>query len=70
METSGITDILSEGILWLVEESKDTAYIINAENLPPVFYELGVAGADGKILRAKFDKFRQICRFFHGTNSN
>ena len=38
-------------------------YIINAENLPPVFYELGVAGADGKILRAKFDKFRQICRF-------
>ncbi|MBQ4529905.1 MAG: sensor domain-containing phosphodiesterase [Lachnospiraceae bacterium] len=32
METSGITDILSEGILWLVEESKDTAYIINAEN--------------------------------------
>lgn len=32
-------------------------YIINAENLPPVFYELGVAGADGKILRAKFDKF-------------
>lgn len=38
-------------------------YIIDAENLPPVFCELGVAGADGKILRAKFDKFRQICRF-------
>ena len=38
-------------------------YIIDAENLPPVFYELGVAGADGKILRARFDKFRQICRF-------
>ena len=38
-------------------------YIIDAENLPPVFCELGVAGADGKSLRAKFDKFRQICRF-------
>lgn len=38
-------------------------YIIDAENLPPVFCELGVASADGKILRAKFDKFRQICRF-------
>ena len=38
-------------------------YIIDAENLPPGVCELGVAGADGKILRAKFDKFRQICRF-------
>lgn len=38
-------------------------YLIDAENLPPVFQELGVAGADGKILRAKYDKYRQICRF-------
>lgn len=38
-------------------------YIIDADHLPPVFRELGVAGEDGRILRAKFDKFRQICRF-------
>ena len=37
--------------------------LFDVENPPPVFRELGVVGADGKILRAKFDKFRQICRF-------
>lgn len=46
-----------------ISHDRQKNYIIDAENLPPVFQKLGVAGADGKILRAKYDKFRQICRF-------
>ncbi len=38
-------------------------YIIDIENLPDIFRELGVSGADGKIINSKYDKFRQICRF-------
>ncbi len=45
------------------DNNRKKKYLIDAENLPPVFRELGVSGADGKILRAKSDKFRQICRF-------
>lgn len=32
MRNAGITDILLEGILWLVEESKDVAYIIDTKD--------------------------------------
>lgn len=43
-------------------------YIIDSENLPPVFAELGISGADGKIISSKHDKFRQICRFIEQIN--
>ena len=44
MENSGITDILSEGVLWLVEESKDATYIIDAENGTIIY--MNTAGKD------------------------
>ena len=43
-------------------------YIIDTENLPPVFAELGISGADGRIISSKYDKFRQICRFTEQIN--
>lgn len=43
-------------------------YIIDSENLPPVFCELGISGADGRIISSKYDKFRQICRFTEQIN--
>ena len=43
--------------------NREKRYLLDADNLPPVFQELGVTTADGKIIRAKYDKFRQICRF-------
>ncbi len=43
-------------------------YIIDTENLPPVFEELGISGKDGKIINSKYDKFRQICRFTEQIN--
>ena len=43
-------------------------YIIDTENLPPVFQELGISGKDGKIINSKYDKFRQICRFTEQIN--
>lgn len=43
-------------------------YIIDTENLPPVFEELGICGKDGKIINSKYDKFRQICRFTEQIN--
>ncbi len=46
-----------------IPHDRQKNYIIDAENLPPVFEKLGVTGSDGKVLRAKYDKYRQICRF-------
>lgn len=43
-------------------------YIIDTENLPPVFCELGISTKDGKIVSSKYDKFRQICRFTEQIN--
>ena len=43
--------------------NRQKKYIITAENLPPVFEELGIRSENGKILSAKYDKYRQICRF-------
>lgn len=42
---------------------REKRYLLDAEHLPPVFEELGVLSHDGKILRHRYDKFRQICRF-------
>jgi SAM-dependent methyltransferase len=38
-------------------------YIIDIENLPPVFKELGIMTESGKVINSKYDKFKQICRF-------
>ena len=51
-----------------VEHNRQKKYIIDTENLPPVFEELGISGKDGKIINQKYDKFRQICRFTEQIN--
>ena len=38
-------------------------YLIDVENLPQIFKELGITTSDGKIINSKYEKFRQICRF-------
>lgn len=43
--------------------NRQKKYIIDRENLPPVFKDLGITDNDGKIINSKYDKFRQICRF-------
>lgn len=58
--TSGISSELSH--------NRKKNYIIDQNNLPPVFKELGVSTADGKIINAKYDKFKQICRFTEQIN--
>ena len=50
------------------EHNRKKKYIIDTENLPPVFEELGISGKDGKIISSKYDKFRQICRFTEQIN--
>lgn len=50
------------------EHNRKKKYIIDTENLPPVFCELGISTKDGKIINSKYDKFRQICRFTEQIN--
>lgn len=50
------------------EHNRRKKHIIDSENLPPVFAELGISGADGRIISSKYDKFRQICRFIEQIN--
>ena len=50
------------------EHNRKKKYIIDTENLPPVFCELGISTKDGKIINSRYDKFRQICRFTEQIN--
>ncbi len=43
--------------------NKEKNYIINIENMPPVFEDIGIVTKDGKIASGKFDKYKQICKF-------
>jgi len=49
--------------VFAVSHNRKKNYIIDLENAPPVLYDLGIIGRDGKIINTKYDKFRQICRF-------
>lgn len=51
-----------------VSHNRKKKYIIDTENLPPVFADLGISGSDGRIISSKYDKFRQICRFTEQIN--
>lgn len=51
-----------------VTHNRQKKYIIDTENLPPVFAELRISTSDGKIISSKYDKFRQICRFTEQIN--
>ncbi|MCI8576360.1 MAG: SAM-dependent methyltransferase [Lachnospiraceae bacterium] len=58
-ETAG----LSPEPLTALQHNRQKRYILR-EGIPvPFLKELGVMSADGKIIRAKYDKFRQINRF-------
>ncbi|MCR5353352.1 MAG: SAM-dependent methyltransferase [Clostridiales bacterium] len=46
-----------------ISHNRVKKHIIDVENLPPVFGELGIMTGDGKIINSKYDKFKQICRF-------
>lgn len=43
--------------------NREKNHIIDIDNLPPVFNDIGIVGKDGKIRSDKYDKYKQICRF-------
>ncbi len=53
----------TQKVLGAESNNRKKNYIIDIENMPPVFCELGICTPDGKIINSKYDKFRQICRF-------
>lgn len=48
--------------------NREKKYIIDLDNAPPVFSDLGIIGKDGKIINSKYDKYKQICRFIEFIN--
>lgn len=38
-------------------------HLIDLDNAPPVFTDIGIVGKDGKIINTRYDKYKQICRF-------
>lgn len=43
--------------------NREKNHIIDLDNAPPVFTDIGIIGKDGKIVSSKYDKYKQICRF-------
>ncbi len=43
-------------------------YIIDSENMPPVFKDIGIATQDGKLVNSHYSKYKQICRFTEFIN--
>lgn len=46
-----------------LSHNREKKHIIDIDNLPDVFYDIGIVGKDGKIKSDKYDKYKQICRF-------
>lgn len=42
--------------------------IIDIQNAPPVFFDLGIVDKDGKLINSSFSKYKQICRFVEFIN--
>ncbi len=42
--------------------------IIDIENAPPVFFDLGIIDKDGKLINSHYSKYKQICRFVEFIN--
>ena len=53
------TDVKSESS----SHNREKKHIIDLDNAPPVFTDIGIIGKDGKIINSKYDKYKQICRF-------
>ena len=43
--------------------NREKKHIIDLENAPEVFYDIGIVDKNGKIINSKYDKYKQICRF-------
>ncbi len=43
--------------------NREKNHIIDLDNAPPVFSDIGIIGKDGSIVNSKYDKYKQICRF-------
>jgi len=54
------TDAVKEGN---GNNNRQKNHIIDLDNAPPVFTDIGIIGKDGKIINSKYDKYKQICRF-------
>lgn len=46
-----------------LDHNKKKKYIINEGDIIPPLIDLGVMTNEGKIVKSKYDKFKQICRF-------
>ena len=46
-----------------VSHNREKNHIIDLDNAPQVFFDIGIIGKDGKIVSSKYDKYKQICRF-------
>lgn len=53
----------TESVQTAESHNRKKNHIIDVENLPPVFREIGISDESGKIINSKYDKFKQICRF-------
>ncbi|MBP3580666.1 MAG: GNAT family N-acetyltransferase [Clostridia bacterium] len=45
------------------ENNRQKNHIIDLDNTPQVFTDIGIIGKDGKIINSRYDKYKQICRF-------
>lgn len=45
------------------ENNRQKNHIIDLDNAPAVFTDIGIVGKDGKIINGSYDKYKQICRF-------
>ena len=43
--------------------NREKKHLIDLDNAPPVFHDIGIIGKDGSIVNSKYDKYKQICRF-------
>lgn len=53
----------NEANVGALKHNREKNHIIDLDNAPPVFFDIGIIGRDGSIVNSKYDKYKQICRF-------
>lgn len=53
----------TEAVKTTPSHNREKKHIIDLENAPEVFYDIGIIDGNGKIINSKYDKYKQICRF-------
>lgn len=43
--------------------NREKKHLVDLDNAPAVFEDIGIIGKDGRIINSKYDKYKQICRF-------